>query len=96
MTFGKMQIDGRGLEVGMPEQRLHGRQIRSPFHQMCREAVAPMPHAAYQALCREDQNNRLKAFGNTGVLARQPFFMRHSPESRDQSCLRKASNSSSG
>jgi len=26
----------------MPEQRLHGGQIRSPFDQVCGEAVAPI------------------------------------------------------
>ena len=46
MTFGEMQVNGSGLEVGMPEQRLHGGQIRSSFHQMGSEAVSTMPHAA--------------------------------------------------
>jgi hypothetical protein len=41
-----MQVNGSGLEVGMPEQRLYGGQIRSSFHQMGSEAVPPMPHAA--------------------------------------------------
>ena len=42
------------------------------------------------------KTNRPKALGIQGVLARQSFSMRHSQEARDQSCLRKASNSSSG
>lgn len=47
-------------------------------------------------LCREVKTNRRKAPQNAGLRARQRFNMRHSPEARDQSCLRKASNSSSG
>ena len=47
-------------------------------------------------LCREDQNEVLEGPQGAGLLARQPFNMRHSPEVRNQSCLRKASNSSSG
>jgi hypothetical protein len=54
------------------------------------------------ALCRfPDYAARIKTKpaqgpGYTGLLARRPFNMRHSPEAWDQSCLRKASNSSSG
>jgi hypothetical protein len=47
-------------------------------------------------LCRGDQNEMAQDPQDTGLLARQSFNMRHSPEARDQSCLRKASNSSSG
>ena len=47
-------------------------------------------------LCREDPDEPAEGPRNTGLLARQPFNMRHSPEACDQSCLRKASNSSSG
>jgi hypothetical protein len=54
-------------------------------------ATMPLP-----GLCREDQNEVVRGPRNQGVLARQPFNMRHSPKARDQSCLRKASNSSSG
>jgi hypothetical protein len=47
-------------------------------------------------LCREDQDGVAQGLSMTGLLARQRFNMRHSPEAWDQSCLRKASNSSSG
>jgi hypothetical protein len=46
MALGQMQVDGSGLEVGMPEQRLYCRQIGSAFQKMSGETVSPMPHAA--------------------------------------------------
>ena len=39
MTFGKMQVEGGVLELGMPEQHLHRRQIAPRFQQMGRVAV---------------------------------------------------------
>ena len=39
MALGQMQVDGSGLKVGMPEQRLHCRQIGSAFQQMRGETV---------------------------------------------------------
>jgi hypothetical protein len=47
-------------------------------------------------LCREDQSDPSEGQQDTGLPACQRFNMRHSPEVWDQSCLRKASNSSSG
>jgi acetyl-CoA carboxylase alpha subunit len=43
MPFGKMQIDGSGLEVGMAEQRLQGRQVGACFQQMSSVAVPTIP-----------------------------------------------------
>jgi hypothetical protein len=88
-----MQVDGGVADVGVAEQELDGAQVCAGFHQVGGKTVPPMP---LPGLCREDQNDRPKALGIQGVLARQSFNMRHSPEARDQSCLRKASNSSSG
>jgi hypothetical protein len=39
MALGQMQVDGSGLKVGMPEQRLHCRQIGSAFQKMLGETV---------------------------------------------------------
>jgi hypothetical protein len=47
-------------------------------------------------LCRIEQNEVREDPQDSRLAARRPFNMRHSPEALDQSCLRKASNSSSG
>ena len=39
MALGEMQVNGGGLEVGVPEQCLHGGQIGSPLQKMCGETV---------------------------------------------------------
>src|SRR6516162_5471999 len=39
MALGKMQVNGGGLEVDVPEQRLHGRQVGSSFHKVRGETV---------------------------------------------------------
>jgi len=39
MALGQMKVDGSGLEVGMPEQRLYRRQVGPAFQQMRGEAV---------------------------------------------------------
>jgi len=39
MALGQMQVDGSGLKVGVPEQRLHCRQIGSAFQKMRGETV---------------------------------------------------------
>jgi hypothetical protein len=54
-------------------------------------ATMPLP-----GLCRQFQSRLIQGPQDAGLLERQRFNMRHSPEARDQSCLRKASNSSSG
>ena len=39
MTFGEMQVDGGGFEVGVAEQQLHGGQVGSAFQQVSGEAM---------------------------------------------------------
>lgn len=34
-----MQVNRGRFEVDVPEKRLHGRQVSSPFHKMCGETV---------------------------------------------------------
>ena len=58
MALGQMQVDGGGLEVGVPEQRLHGRQVGAAFHQMRGETVA--------------QQMRAHGFGDARSLRRFP------------------------
>ena len=58
------------------------------------------PHSLrhYAASRTMPRRSRRSGRGSTGcgVASHTPFKMRHSPEALDQSCLRKASNSSSG
>jgi hypothetical protein len=58
MALGKMKVDRSGLEVGMPEQRLHGGQIGAPFQEVCGETVA--------------QYVRAYRLGDSGALRRFP------------------------
>ena len=46
VPLGQVQVDGGGLEVGVAEQCLNGRQVRAGFQQVGGEAVAAMPHEA--------------------------------------------------
>ena len=85
-----MQVHGSVFELGMAQQYLNRAQIGAGFEQVCGIAV-PRP-----GLCRVFQNRLVQGPQNAGLLAHEPFNMRHSPEAWDQSCLRKASNSSSG
>jgi hypothetical protein len=39
MALGEMEVDGSGLEVGMPEQCLHGGQIGPSLQKVCGETV---------------------------------------------------------
>ena len=43
VALGEMKINGCRLEIGMPEQRLNGGEIRAAFHQMGGKAVPPIP-----------------------------------------------------
>ena len=88
-----MQIARRGFQSRVSQQKLNLADIAAGFQQMRGEGVAAMP---LPGLCRGVQNEVLEDPKGKGLLAHQPFNMRHSPEARNQSCLRKASNSSSG
>jgi hypothetical protein len=75
----------------MPARRLAGFPVFASRSRPIRFDTMPRP-----GLCREGQNELAQGPRNAGLLAHQPVSRRHSPEAWDQSCLRKASNSSSG
>ena len=94
--FGRereLRVDFGGDSAAVSEDALDLFEAESFGAEHGRERVALCRVPDYAARIK---TNRPKALGIQGVLARQPFNMRHSPEARDQSCLRKASNSSSG
>ena len=59
-------------------------------------AIALYPLGAFRAMSRAAEGVYGGLSPAEQELARRLFNMRHSPEACDQSCLRKASNSSSG
>lgn len=75
MSLRKVKVNRRGFQIGMPEQCLYGRQVRSLFYKVCGETVSNQiaRRLVIPARCAASRQACQMIFGVMGLSARQPF-----------------------